>query len=54
MAQDIVHRSNGLELTHQLAAQHCHRAVEHIQRITKSPEQDALIKLTEDVLNRSK
>ena len=54
MAQDIVHRSDGLALTHQLAAQHCHRAVEHIQKIIRSPEQDALIKLTEDVLHRNK
>ena len=54
MAQDIVHRSDGLALTHQLATQHCHKAVEHLQKITKSSERDALITLTEDVLHRNK
>ena len=54
IAQDIVHKSDGLMLTHQLAAQHCNKAVEHIQKIAKSPEQDALIKLTEGVLHRNK
>lgn len=54
MAQDIVHKSDGLVLTHRLAEQHCHKAIEHIQKITNSPEQDAIIKLTEDVLHRNK
>jgi len=54
IAQDIVHKSDGLTLTHQLATQHCHRAIEHIQKVTKSPEQDALVKLTQSVLHRNK
>ena len=54
IAQDIVHKSDGLKLTHRLAAHHCHKAVEYIQKITKSPERDALIELTEEVLHRNK
>lgn len=54
MAQEVVHKSDGLSLTHQLAAHHCHKAVEHIQKIMRSPEQVALIKLTEGVLHRNK
>jgi len=54
MAQDIVHKSNGLELTHQLAAEHCGKAVDYIQKITSSPEQLELVKITQDVLHRNK
>jgi len=54
MAQDIVYKSNGLVLTHQLAAEHCSKAVDCIQKITTSPEQLELIKITQDVLHRNK
>ncbi|XP_065898467.1 all trans-polyprenyl-diphosphate synthase PDSS1-like [Dysidea avara] len=54
MAQDIVHRSDGLTLTHQLADEHCSKAVDYIQKITTSPEQLELIKITQDILHRNK
>ena len=54
MAQNLVHKSDGLMLTHRLAAHHCHKAVEYIKKIARSPERNALIELTEEILYRNK
>ncbi|MCJ8729033.1 hypothetical protein PDJAM_G00011150 [Pangasius djambal] len=46
--------SDGVEQTSFLAQRYCHEATRQISRLQPSPERDALIRLTELVLNRDK
>ncbi|KAK3572264.1 hypothetical protein QTP86_029532 [Hemibagrus guttatus] len=46
--------SDGVEQTNFLAQRYCHEATRQISRLQPSPERDALIRLTELVLNRDK
>ncbi|XP_060778534.1 decaprenyl-diphosphate synthase subunit 1 isoform X2 [Neoarius graeffei] len=46
--------SDGVEQTSFLAQRYCHEATRQIRRLQPSPERDALIRLTELVLNRDK
>ncbi|KAK2854492.1 hypothetical protein Q7C36_006361 [Tachysurus vachellii] len=46
--------SDGVEQTSFLAQHYCHEATRQISRLQPSPERDALIRLTELVLNRDK
>lgn len=47
-------QSDGVEQTSFLAQRYCHEATRQISRLQPSPERDALIRLTELVLNRDK
>lgn len=47
-------QSDGVEQTSFLAQRYCHEATRQIRRLQPSPERDALIRLTELVLNRDK
>ncbi|CAN7982874.1 unnamed protein product [Ixodes hexagonus] len=53
-AYDAVLKSDGLEHTRLLAQKHCSEAVRHLAPWTDSPEKQALISITEKVLNRKK
>ncbi|KAK1327194.1 hypothetical protein QJS10_CPA01g00520 [Acorus calamus] len=60
VALDYVGKSRGIERTRELAAEHAHRAVEAIEALPKSDDEDvrisrrALLDLTQRVLTRTK
>ncbi|KAK1279462.1 hypothetical protein QJS04_geneDACA017699 [Acorus gramineus] len=60
VALDYVGKSQGIERTRELAAEHAHRAVEAIEALSKSDDEDvrisrrALLDLTQRVLARTK
>ncbi|XP_054927519.2 all trans-polyprenyl-diphosphate synthase PDSS1 isoform X2 [Dermacentor andersoni] len=53
-AYEAVLKSDGLEHTRLLAQKHCSEAVRHLAPWVESPEKQALISITEKVLNRKK
>ncbi|XP_075547720.1 decaprenyl diphosphate synthase subunit 1 qless isoform X2 [Dermacentor variabilis] len=53
-AYEAVLKSDGLEHTRMLAQKHCSEAVRHLAPWVESPEKQALISITEKVLNRKK
>ncbi|KAH6929724.1 hypothetical protein HPB50_005208 [Hyalomma asiaticum] len=53
-AYEAVLKSDGLEHTRLLAQKHCSEAVRHLAPWVESPEKQALIGITEKVLNRKK
>ncbi|KAJ3103482.1 hypothetical protein HDU97_010065 [Phlyctochytrium planicorne] len=53
-ALDLVHRSDGVQLTRDLATSYCAEAVKAISILPPSPARQALIQLTHSVVNRQK
>lgn len=53
-ALELVHKSDGLEQTMFLAKQHCQEAIKVINSLKSSPEQKALITITDKILARVK
>uniref|UniRef100_A0A1A7YPB9 All trans-polyprenyl-diphosphate synthase PDSS1 n=2 Tax=Iconisemion striatum TaxID=60296 RepID=A0A1A7YPB9_9TELE len=53
-AWEFVLQSDGVQQTNFLARRYCDEAIRHISFLRPSPERDALIRLTEIVLNRDK
>ncbi|KAJ1968754.1 coq1 putative hexaprenyl diphosphate synthase [Dispira parvispora] len=53
-AWDLVHRSQGLSKTFDLARGHCDSAVQALMELPDSPAREALVDLTNNVLNRKK
>uniref|UniRef100_A0A1A8M749 All trans-polyprenyl-diphosphate synthase PDSS1 n=4 Tax=Nothobranchius TaxID=28779 RepID=A0A1A8M749_9TELE len=53
-AWEFVLQSDGVQQTTFLARRYCDEAIRHISLLRPSPERDALIRLTEIVLNRDK
>ncbi|KAG0259038.1 coq1 putative hexaprenyl diphosphate synthase [Actinomortierella ambigua] len=52
MARDLVLQSRGLEQTRRLAQSHCQKAIAAISQLPESQAREALIQLTEKVLDR--
>lgn len=53
-ALELVHQSDGLEQTMFLAKQHCQEAIKVISSLKSSPEQKALITITDKIMSRVK
>ena len=53
-AFDLVHRSDGLEKTKELAGQYCDDAVTQLAQLSPSPYQQVLFTLTHELLDRLK
>ncbi|KAJ3091216.1 coq1 putative hexaprenyl diphosphate synthase [Quaeritorhiza haematococci] len=53
-ARQLVHQSNGIQLTRDLAKSYAQNAVDAISQLPPSKAQDVLIQLTESVLSRRK
>ena len=53
-AYDLVHRSDGLQRTKELAGQYCDDAVTQLAQLSPSPYQQVLFTLTHELLNRLK
>lgn len=53
-AFDLVHRSDGLQRTKELASQYCDVAVNQLAQLSPSSYQQVLYTLTHELLNRMK
>lgn len=53
-ARQAVHKSDGIARSYTLASQYAKEAVKQINKLSPSPERDALVKITEQVLQRRK
>lgn len=53
-AREMVHASNGLSYTRNLASSHCQKAINAIMQLPPSQARDALVQLTSKVLDRTK
>lgn len=53
-AFDLVHRSDGLQRTKELAGQYCNDAVTQLAQLSPSTYQQLLFTLTHELLNRLK
>ncbi|KAJ1974209.1 coq1 putative hexaprenyl diphosphate synthase, partial [Dimargaris verticillata] len=53
-AWDLVHRSQGVQKTYELAQSHCNDALKALEQLPDSPARLALVDLTSNVLNRKK
>ncbi|KAJ1974448.1 coq1 putative hexaprenyl diphosphate synthase [Dimargaris xerosporica] len=53
-AWDLVHRSQGVQKTYELAQTHCNDALQALEQLPNSPARQALVDLTANVLNRKK
>lgn len=54
LAFELVHASNGLQLTRELAEKHVHVAIDALSDWPPSPARDALVQLSQKILTRTK
>lgn len=53
-ARQAVHKSDGIARSYTLASQYAKEAVKQINKLAPSPQRDALVKITQDVVQRRK